>query len=279
MLDTTQIQDTLSIDDEAMDNVHYPDCHLLVLLGDKTLSYAIFNTATNQFIALHRLPAATDAVRLKVIENTAVFSQRFGAVKLGLIEKAFTFVPITLFLPDSTSAYLNSNEGSEQLIVNDHFVSALDVHSIFSYSALVMESVKNYFLNLNCYPLSAVLLQQIVKENRGQRKDLLHLTITEHYLYLFGFKNGDFVFGNRFHFDTETELLYFLLAVNEHYGFSTDNTGIKLAGDVTLYQPAISRFFKHVEPVAKPQAYRYSALMEALPSGSHYELFSLKGCE
>jgi hypothetical protein len=282
MTTETTIPQTLSIDDPALENLHFPESSLNVYIAPGMLCYSIYDRLTNRFVALHTMSFPGDKGYTEILELMArrsVFSARYARVRIMLHEEVFALVPKELFIAGELDAYLPSS-GAAELAARADQLPVAEIYNVYRTDRKLVNELRTMFMNPLIMSRSSVLLNAFIKEVRHRKEDCLLSLIEDGQLDIIALEKGRFVFYNRFPVSAPDDLSYFALAVTEQLNFNTDTLLVTLSGaDAASYLPYARKYFRNVEQGLRPQAYQYSAMMDTLPAGAFYALFSLNACE
>jgi hypothetical protein len=276
------IPQTFSIDDPTLENLHFPESCLNLFVSDGKLHYAIYDKLTNRFVSLHTMTIADDkgyTEMLDLMARRSIFSARYAKVKIMVEEDIFSLIPKDLFLAGEVNNYLPAT-GSADLSVRADQLLVADAYNVYNTDKKLVNQLRSMFMDPLIWCRSSVLINAFVKETRHRKEDCMLVLTEDGKLDIIALEKGRFVFYNRFPISTPDDLSYFTLAVTEQLNFNTDTLLVTVSGaEAATYLPYAKKYFRNVEQGMRPQAFQYSALMDSLPLGAFYELFSLNACE
>lgn len=278
----TDILEKLNLTDPALNSMGYADCRLLVHVSAEGVAYSVFNRADNHFLSLHQLAFDGNNPQqlLQTLEQTPLFSQLFGQVLVCMDERLCTLVPKALFDGKQAEGYMQLFEPLDTESIHHQPVPYTDVVLVHTFQQQVYSRLQQLFAAPVLISTAGVLLQQCLKEHRTRKDDLLFVCLNTHRLDVVALEKGKLVFYNRFNVQAPQDLSYYLLAVADQTGFNPDTVQVLLTGNQTDdYLPAAQKYFNNVDTLRRPRAYHYSPVLDAVPTGAYYPLYSLNACE
>jgi len=95
-------------------------------------------------------------------------------------------------------------------------------------------------------------------------------------------KNGALEFYNVFKWNSDEDILYYLLFSLEQFGFDAANVRLTLAGERPLNSAlfdALKRYFKHINYTTPAPSLKLSGDLARLPSHYYFSLLNQHLCE
>jgi Protein of unknown function (DUF3822) len=287
----SHIHPAFTVDDATLLETDLTTCHLLVMVGQGTFSYVVFDPYAKRFLALKSYnfqPQKLAVADLEMIE------QVFDADKL--LFTAFRSVLIAFDTADST------------LVPEKHYNSQLKkdyLHLVYPeklQEAVLADMLPAPLSLVNVYAVDKDLVGFLRKEFSTDRVVHAHSALLQAHAYDFDFRNTDGVAyitvqRNRFcltiyaggklinqqelHFETGLDVVYHLVNALRLLGLDEQRVKVKLGGaianDSQVYQE-LHKFIPQLEWVQRLPEFQYISKMQEIPGYYFHNLYALALC-
>ncbi|WP_026899208.1 DUF3822 family protein [Daejeonella oryzae] len=282
------MNNTLHFTDEQFQVQHSDKCDLLLHLGSNSIAYSIIDQ-NNQLVILRNHPRKNDehisAINNldNIRESSDYLQLNFRKIKISLETPEFTFIPQELYSEDLLNDYLqfikpaSGSEAKASAIEKAGLINLTAIDSELTkelkqrfHNPLIVSSIDPYIESTS----------QIAKESNSS---ILFLNFQKSAFEAAHYKEGNFIFYNRFEFTTEDEFNYFLLNIIEQLNLDVQHTNIQLTGDIDFNNQLterISKYFHEISLGEVPHILKESWSL-ATNEGLHtyFSLLSLSLCE
>jgi len=288
---TYNMQPAFAVDDASLLETDLTTCHLLVLVGQGTFSYVVFDPAGGKFLALKSYnfqPQKLAVADLEMIERV------FDADKL-----LFTaFKSVLLAFDASVSTLVPENQYSPQL--KKDFLHMVYPEKL--QEAVLADVLPPPMSLVNVYAVDKDLLGFLRKEFSTDRVVHAHSALLQAYPYDFDFRAHDGVAyimaqRNRFTitiyaagkllnqqelpYQSGLDIVYHLVNAVRVLGLDEQKVKVKLGGplakDSDIYQE-LHKFVSHLEWVQRLPEFQYIGKMQEMPGYYFHNLYALALC-
>ena len=268
-----------------------------ILLSGQSISFCTLDFRRNKFLGLHRFvrnevkppdgqsgtgPSFADFLH-HVRTVTPWLKNSFKIVKIAYDGKKSTLVPALLFNPDEKDQYLvfNYKRDKDELVFCDHLMP-LDAWQVFAVPEPVMAATNGIFPKSKVVHASSLLIESIwinYKNRINSPHVFLHLR--EPLFDLMIFDGRQMIYFNTFSFLTPEDVTYYLIFVLEQLNFNPETIPLVLLGN---YEPGdglselLPRYVRNVETGRRNESYRYSYMLNQLPSHTFFPLLNFFSC-
>jgi hypothetical protein len=292
-----QVTFTLNMQDESFnlhDTVNYG---LAILLNETSFSCCTLDFKRNKFLAIQQCSLTDPPVVQGTTDRGVAFRDFIGeifevipwlTVPHRLIKIAYngskaTLIPSLLYDPAEKEQYFRFNYKREpdEVILSDHLMP-LDAWQVFSVPGSILETMRDVFPKSNMVHASGLLIESIWI-NYKNRINTLHafLHVRGRLIDLMIFDGRTMGYFNTFPFQGPEEAAYYLIFVLEQLNINPEAIPLVLLGDIASHDglsELLRRYVRHVETVRRNESYRYSYLLNQLPSTTCYPLLNFFSC-
>ncbi len=233
---------------------------LSILIAQDGFSFYLKNKVYDHSLSIPKL-VVTD---IESEDALSIFKKKFehlynkytfDKIKLSFSNPYFSFVPSEYFDKSAITDYLKYNI---ELFKEDHIVSEklenIDIHQVFiplmDYHNLVLDYVEE--LEFEHFSNSLVLLCNSFEINNND-KQTINVFVHERQLEIIAFQNGEFKLCNYFTYDSETDIVYYILFCVEELGFDQNILQLDIYHSVrqTPWKQVLKNYIAHINFVEK----------------------------
>jgi hypothetical protein len=114
------------------------------------------------------------------------------------------------------------------------------------------------------------------------KKDRLYVNLHANFLEIFYYNKQQFVFHNHFPFESDTDIIYFLLSVSETLEIPSDKLEVIISGQFSNQSPLIGLMKKYIPQVffmPRPDVYQYPVSFRELQDHQYFLQLTGPLCE
>lgn len=280
------ITKTLSLTDQSF---HISEGQVLaVKISDDTVEFCVLDSAKKMVVALEswNIDLAeeegtyTDALE-KIMTDSNLHANEFVSTIIIPDNPFYTFVPDKLFIAEEAKHYLEFTHSiSATEIINTDNITELTVKNIY---AIPYESDSFFRKSLTHFVymhLSSILVKTVLKNKALQDKVLVN--IGRHRMDIVIAMAGKLKFCNSFRFETDEDMLYFLLNVYKQLGFDTNIMPLVLKGEIEKETSKFQLFYKYIRNVSFAEVtdtIKFAPFSAAILPHKYFTLFNSFACE
>lgn len=203
------------------------------------LSFCVFNPALSCIESIYSLalnPSVPVMIAQEEIKNFLReengLRQDFDTIQVLHNNPDFAFVPKMLFGTNNLSQYLKFNikAYNNEIVSHDEFT---DLNSVNVYipNTPINNILRETYGIFEYQHFTTQLLRVLLMHN-NLKKEAIYAHFEKNAFHLVIFQQQKLVFFNRFTFETEMDMLYYLLFSLEQYEIDTETIPIYLLGDI-----------------------------------------------
>lgn len=203
------------------------------------LSFCIFNPALGCIESIYRLlvnfsnpPEMVEKEIKDFIHSEQDLRQDFDTIKVIHNNHLFAFVPKKIFSTQNMDKYLHFNiEKYQNEIISHEEITNINAVNVYIPNTLAGNILRENYGLFEYQHFTTILFQVLFTHNQ-LKKDAVYAHFEKQTFHLAIFKDKKMALFNRFDFDTELDMLYFLLFSLEQLDIETEKTPIYLLGDI-----------------------------------------------
>ena len=247
------------------------------------LSFVVFDTAENKFIALKHYKISEKNIPLETLldelqERESWKLDDFKNVNIIIDNNTNTFVPKTFFQEEIKESYLSLLNINNSNILTDN-ISKHDIINVYS-SHDELNFLKD---NINIYHSSSVLVKKLLKEFSNRNTETRAFVNVKNYSYeLIILNNDKLIFHNYFNFNTKEDFLYFILFTFDQLNIDNESIPLHFLGFIEEKSPIVelcSRYIRNIRFFNRDNEYNYINELNSVPYYYYYILYSFISCE
>lgn len=225
---------------------------LSIQLNLDGLSFCIFNPALGCIESIHHMPVKPSMPVLMVEQllsdflTQPVLRQDFDTIKVIHNNEQFAFVPTDFFHTEAMASYLKFNVKNyqNQIISYEAIPQAQTVNVYLPYASINKILRENY--GIFEYEHFASSLLRVLLSHNPKQKDAIYCHFEQNAFHLVVFQQGKMVFFNRFSFEAEMDMLYYLLFSLEQLEIDTEVFPIYLLGDIIRNSEKYKLIYRYI---------------------------------
>jgi len=284
------IQPAFAIDDSSLLETDLTTCHLLVLVGNGSFTYAVFNPLQRKFLAIksyHFAPKTLAIEDLEMIEHIfdadKILLTAFKQVLLAFDTTVTSMVPESLFTPSLRKEYLHlvQPETIHEAIMYDH-VDALGLVQVYAIDKDVLGFLRKEFSTDKIVHVNTALLNSYIKSVDIHRYDgAAFIDIQANQFVITVFKSGKLLLQQSFSYQSGLDVVYYIINSLRQLKLNEKLVKIKLGGSLSgdsLIYAELNKFVPDIDWLDRPSGILYLSNMLELPAHHFQNLFSLALC-
>ena len=247
------------------------------------LSFVVFDTAENKFIALKHYRISEKNIPLETLiselqEKESWNINEFKNVNILIDNNINTFVPKDYFQEEIKEKYLSLLNMNNSNVLTD----SINEHDIINVYA---SQYKLDFLNDNVkiYHSSSILIKKLLKEFSSRNPETRAFVNVKNNSYeLIIINNDKLVFHNYFNFNTKEDFLYFILFTFDQLNIDNESIPLYFMGFIEEKSVIIelcSRYIRNIRFFNRDNDYNYISELNSVPYYYYYTLYSFISCE
>ena len=247
------------------------------------LSFVIFDTAENKFIALKHYHISEKNISLETLlielqEKESWKLEEFKNVNILIDNNNNTFVPKEYFIEEMKENYMSllNIEHSNVLTDNINSSDIINVYSSQDKLAFMSENVKTYHS-------SSILIKKLIKEFSSRSPETRAFVNVKNNSYELIIINYDkLVFHNYFNFNTKEDFLYFILFTFDQLNIDNESIPLYFLGFIEEKSSIVdlcSRYIRNIRFFNRDNDFNYINELNSVPYYYYYTLYSFTSCE
>lgn len=247
------------------------------------LSFVVFDTAENKFIALKHYHTTEKNISLETLllelqEKESLNFDEFKNVNILIDNNNNTFVPKDYFQEETKEDYLSLLNIKHSNVLTDD-IAEHNIMNVYSYDD------KLNFLNDNIkiYHSSSILIKKLLKEFSGRNPETRAFVNVKNNSYeLIIINNDKLVFHNYFNFNTKEDFLYFILFTFDQLNIDNESIPLYFLGFIEEKSPVVelcSRYIRNIRFFNRDNDFNYINELNSVPYYYYYTLYSFISCE
>ena len=279
----------INLVDETFESSHSESYHLYIQTEPGRLSFCVFNTVINQYVALRNYPLfITEHSELvstynSLFENDDLLGLRYKSSCHLWVSPRCTLVPDDLFDPNEADTYLSFTHGSkagEQTL--HHLIRPANLYHVFSCPDTLDTLFRRYHPQIRHIHHSAPLISSIVTGITLPNKPSVAVFFYSNYLDIVVAQKNKLLFYNTYQINAPEDSVYYLVGVANILDIDLLSTQLIYAGNFNQMPPEIAILKDYVARIIEcnpPNTVTYSHYLQAPVLKNFINLFNLYGCE
>lgn len=284
------IHPAFTVDDETLLETDLTACHLLVMVGHGTFSYAVYDPAAHRFLALKAYtfqPRQLALADLQMIEEVfdvdKLLFTAFKSVLLSFDTGNSVLVPDKYFNPQLKKDYLHlaSPERLQEAVLYD-MMPGLQVVNVYGVDKDLLGFLRKEFAtDITLHAQSALLQAYPLDLDYRFSDGIAFLEIQASRFTLTIYHGGVLQLQQHLVYATGLDIVYHLVNALRQLGINEQRAKVKLAGvmnsDSPVYQEII-KFIPRVEWAQRVPGLHYITKMQEIPGYYFHNLYALALC-
>lgn len=163
----------------------------------------------------------------------------------------FSLVPKALFSEEEMPNYLKFNA---KILANDLIdydeISAYDMVNVYVPFVNINNYIYELFGEFEYLHNGTVLIQALLNSHSNGQEPVLYVHVAENQMDLVVLNKKKLVFYNSFYFNTKEDFIYYLLFTLEQLALNTEDTKIRLFGDIEEGDELYNICYEYVQQIA-----------------------------
>lgn len=273
------IQESINLNSKNTDNYIMTIQHSL-----DGLSFVVFDTAENKFIALKHYHTTEKNISLETLllelqEKESLNFDEFKNVNILIDNNNNTFVPKDYFQEETKEDYMSLLNIKHSNNISTDDIAEHNIVNVYSYDD------KLNFLNNNIkvYHSSSILIKKLLKEFSGRNPETRAFVNVKNNSYeLIIINNDKLVFHNYFNFNTKEDFLYFILFTFDQLNIDNESIPLYFMGFIEEKSTLVelcSRYIRNIRFFNRDNDFSYINELNSVPYYYYYTLYSFISCE
>lgn len=265
-----QVKNSYNSIGEIDASLHPATLQLNVTVTQHSLRYFVVTHSHRQVIfygdyTLHHVANPAElAGRIEQIYNKdEVLQLNYGSILVAFDEK-YTLLPAKFSFMVNHSNQLSCTCGDTELV--------------FDYPKPVLEVVKQLFRNAQVTHLNTTYITQL-PQYLTDNNDKLFVNVSTGHLDVIRFDTtGSLQIMNRYHYQSATDLIYYVLLCCDELKIDREVTELVLLGEVTTGSQIYDlcyRYFKNLSFITEPAGIQFSKEFAVYPRHLYFNLYNL----
>lgn len=268
--------------DPSIENANPENCNMSILFQRDGLVFSILRNDLGKYIVLGEYES--DALNP---DSAALFSFQdqlqgpFAAVQLGFYTSKYTLVPLSLFSATDASAF-----GAFQFALADDEVLRVDelnTHGmalLYAVPKTIMRLADDIFGKHVLHHAAYFTISHFLDLYKNKPGEHIHAHLWRQHVEVTVIKNGRLISSNSFNFQTDEDVLYYILNIYEQLELNPESVPLKVAGEIlkgTTRWQLLEKYIRFVEVEKRPEL-QYSHEFRAVPEHKYNRVFQAALC-
>gem|GEM_PF-1794403 len=249
---------------------------LSILIGNKTIKYAIYNDAFDLLdLSFITNPNSINLDVSKILESPLFSSISYQTCIIGLVSE-FAVIPQEYFDDNKMQAYLAKQLGQDYKVAYSYdILENPNIRIVYKKDNELTMQLNSFLKNTKVYNSVSPLISNMVA-NYKTNTAILNNFFEDKFDYIC-LKQGKLQMANRYKCDTPENYLYYLLNAMQINRASTDNTKVILSGviDDADYHTKLSQ--SYIPNIALLYD-KVNSAANTIALSKHYNLLALAKC-
>ena len=211
---------------------------LSILISRSGFSFLIYDSDSREVVSLKSYDFADQSVEeelhhfvYKYLNDQGVIGQSFSDVRVCVINKLSSFVPLPLFDKNRKASYLESHtEVRKQDYISFDSLSFSQIVNVYIPYVNVNNMLLESFGKFSYIHCSSLLLEVLSKQDIYKNEPYWFVHVQYDLAYFFLMKNGKLIFYNAFQWKNEKDLLYYTMAIAKNNAIELEKATLWMSG-------------------------------------------------
>lgn len=274
-------------DEQAMENIHWEDCILLLKLGEREIQWGLYKKETRYFIRLCSYVFEKNVGDQRLLDLlNAIFTEnsikidRCSEVRVLIDTPFYTVVPEAFFDDKMKVQYFSALYGEiDGLEVAVDYIESSEMCLLFGLQTDLMAYLKKQFDRVSVMHTQSLLINNV---NRHLDKNpVFYLDLAPSSIALSVFSDEKPLLFQTYNTPVNMDVVYHVLNAKKTFGFA-DNAILYLCGNdknEAFIREKVGAAFEEIYWLDRPKGGLYPKEMDEFPSHYFYHLLSLALCE
>ena len=211
---------------------------LSILISRSGFSFLIYDSDSREVVSLKSYDFADQSVEeelhhfvYKYLNDQGVIGQSFSDVRVCVINKLSSFVPLPLFDKNRKASYLESHtEVRKQDYISFDSLSFSQIVNVYIPYVNVNNMLLESFGKFSYIHCSSLLLEVLSKQDIYKNEPYWFVHVQYDLAYFFLMKNGKLIFYNAFQWKNEKDLLYYTMEKEKNNAIELEKATLWMSG-------------------------------------------------
>lgn len=268
--------------DPSIANVNPEQCNLSILFQKDGLVFSVLRNGLDKYIVLGEYVSnatTPDYPALFAFKNQ--LQGNFAAVQLGFFTPKFTLVPLSLFSTQDLETYAKfqfTTAADEVLRVDELTTHGLAI--VYALPSTLAKFCDDLFGKHVLRHAAYFSICYYLNQYKNKPGEHLHANIWRNQVDVTVVKNGKLILSNGYAFETDEDVLYFLLNIHEQLALNPETVPLKLSGEIakdTNRWQLLQQYIRFVELEKRPPL-NYSHEFKDIPEHAYNRVFQAALC-
>jgi hypothetical protein len=270
--------------DETLDKNQAHHYNLAIQYGLNGLSFCLFDTIKNKFIAFrHYSEATSNPESLSgILESDDLLKLSYREKKVMYTSGKNTLVPLSFFDESKLELLYNFNLGEDKCS-SLHFNKLVEASAfnIFSYPQISHAKLKKALTRFGIYHRTSPFIENLVVDSGRWHDSKAHVYIHKGILDIGVARMKKLEFFNTFEYKEYSDIAYFILNVMEQLNLSPNITEVYVSVDLDNHGEIfdfLGNYLQHIKFIRPSENYTYSYVFDEVQLTRFANLFNLGLC-
>ncbi len=268
--------------DPSIENTQPEHCNLSILFQKDGLVFSILRNDLGKYIVLGEYEASGEIKDLPgLFSFTEQLQGPFAEVHLGYYTPKFTLIPQSLYNADDKAAYAQFQfEVDESEEIKHDVLSTHGLVVLYAMKKDVSQLLEELFEFSKPRHAATYTISYYLDQYKNKPGEHVHVQLWRRHLEVIAIKNGKLQVCSSFDFQTNEDVLYFILNIYEQLDFNPEVVPVKLSGEIlkgTELWQLLERYIRFVELEGRPNG-QYSHEFKNVPTHRYNRVFQAAQC-
>lgn len=233
-----------NIVDRSFDPTFIQSCHLVLHISDSRLSFVV--TGPQHKIVVFRVYELSDFSEMKnVLSDDELLRKNYASARIYFSNRLTTLIPESLFDSSSTELLLSSVTNIPSSFNTSYQkVEDLDMVLIFAYDKDSYTYFAKHHSSLKVEHASASLISHLIRNH--STNESAHLIFHQRNVEIVCIKDQQLILHNAFHFQSISDLVYYVLHCFKQIELDTQKIETTLYGDITRDSELFKLLYRYI---------------------------------
>jgi len=261
---------------ESFNSANSEQYHLSVEISPTKLSYCLLNTNNFEYVFLKSIRTKDISEIIKIIAEDELLKSDFSSSTLSYSDFPSTIVPNKFYKKENEKSILKLDNETFNILKRDN-VHQINSTIIYSIPSKLDEFISDIFPSISVKNKTNIIIDQLIEQEKTDNEKSVFTFIENKKVEIIVLKNDRLYFRNNFDFESETDLLYYVLFCFEQLKLSTEKTSLILFGDVKKEDRNFNILYDYIRNVSfgnNSEKLTYTEEFSALKNHEYFSLFS-----
>lgn len=280
----------INLIDETFDKNQAHNYHLSIQTSNNGLSFCLLDTISKKYIALRHYPFKAINSNQQLLNNVSeriksddILKLKFKSVSHMFVDNKNTLVPISSFDVNKESEYFKFNHPLEpnSLVLSNSLIH-LEANNVFNYPESLYSMLKEVFPAIKFSHHSSAFIENLIIDSAKWTQSKCYITINKTFLNIGIACNKKLEFYNTFNFKENSDIVYYILSVLDHFRLSPLLTEVFMSSSAENHDEMfdfINNYLNMIKFIRPTDKYTFSYIFDEFQLTRFSNLFNLALCE